>query len=56
MGDFDETLWRSARNISKVSMQPVAESNAGDICRHTKLLFTKDAFLVLMNKDEGGDN
>jgi large subunit ribosomal protein L4 len=55
-GDYDETLWRSARNVAKVSVQPVAESNAGDICRHTKLLFTKDAFLVLMNKDEGGDN
>jgi large subunit ribosomal protein L4 len=55
-GDYDETLWRSARNVTKVSVQPVAESNAGDICRHTKLLFTKDAFLVLMNKDERGDN
>ena len=55
-GDYDETLWRSARNIAKVSVQPVAESNAGDICRHTKLLFTKDAFLALMNKDEGGGN
>lgn len=55
-GDYDETLWRSARNVAKVSVQPVAESNAGDICRHTKLLFTKDAFLVLMNKDERGDN
>jgi large subunit ribosomal protein L4 len=55
-GDYDETLWRSARNVAKVSVQPVAESNAGDICRHTKLLFTKDAFLVLMNKDDRGDN
>ncbi len=55
-GDYDETLWRSARNVAKVSVQPVAESNAGDICRHTKLLFTKDAFLTLMNKDEGGEN
>jgi len=55
-GDYDETLWRSARNIAKVSVQPVAESNAGDICRHTKLLFTKDVFLALMNKDKGGEN
>ena len=55
-GDYDETLWRSARNIPKVSMLPVVESNAGDICRHTKLLFTKDAFMTLMNKDEGGRN
>jgi large subunit ribosomal protein L4 len=56
VADFDDTLYRSARNISKVSVQPVAESNAGDICRHTKLLFTKDAFLSLMNKNEGGEN
>jgi large subunit ribosomal protein L4 len=56
VNDLDDTLYRSARNISKISVQPVAESNAGDICRHTKLLFTKDAFLSLMNKGEGGDN
>jgi large subunit ribosomal protein L4 len=55
-GDYDETLWRSARNINKVSVMPVVESNAGDICRHTKLLFTKDAFLTLMNKGEGSGN
>jgi large subunit ribosomal protein L4 len=55
-GDYDEALWRSARNISRVSVLPVAESNAGDICRHTKLLFTKEAFLSLMNKDEGSEN
>ena len=53
-GDYDDTLWRSARNIARVSMMPVVESNAGDICRHTKLLFTKDAFLTLMNKKEVG--
>jgi len=56
VGDYDDTLYRSARNISRVSVQPVAESNAGDICRHTKLLFTKDAFITLMNKNEGGGN
>jgi large subunit ribosomal protein L4 len=54
--DYDDVLWRSARNIAKVSMLPVAESNAGDICRHTKLLFTKEAFLTLMNKDRGVEN
>jgi len=56
VNDLDDTLYRSARNISRVSVMPVAESNAGDICGHTKLLFTKDAFLWLMNKGEGGDN
>jgi len=56
VNDLDDILYRSARNISRVSVMPVAESNAGDICGHTKLLFTKDAFLWLMNKGEGGDN
>jgi large subunit ribosomal protein L4 len=56
VADLDDTLYRSSRNISRVSVMPVAESNAGDICGHTKLLFTKDAFLSLMNEGEGGDN
>jgi large subunit ribosomal protein L4 len=55
-GDYDKSLWLSARNVVKVSVLPAAESNAGDICRHTKLLFTKEAFLSLMNKDEGSKN
>jgi large subunit ribosomal protein L4 len=56
IGDHDDMLWRSARNIPKVSVQLAAESNAGDICKYTKLLFTKDAFLSLMNKDKGSEN
>jgi large subunit ribosomal protein L4 len=56
IGEYNDTLWRSARNIAKVSVMPVVESNAGDICRHTKLLFTKEAFLSLMNKNESGEN
>ena len=56
IGEYNDTLWRSARNIAKVSVMPVVESNAGDICRHTKLLFTKEAFLSLINKNESGEN
>jgi large subunit ribosomal protein L4 len=52
----DDTLWRSVRNIPKISLLPAAESNAGDICKYTKLLFTKDAFLSLMNKEKESDN
>jgi large subunit ribosomal protein L4 len=55
-GEYDDKIWRSARNIPKISVQPAAESNAGDICKYTRLLFTKEAFLSLMNKDEGGKN
>jgi large subunit ribosomal protein L4 len=53
INNYDEKLWKSARNIPKVSMLLAAESNAGDICSRTKLLFTKDAFLSLAGKDKG---
>ncbi len=56
LGDYNETVYRSARNIAKVSIMPVAESNVGDICRHNKLLFTKEAFLWLINKDKADEN
>jgi large subunit ribosomal protein L4 len=55
-GDRDDTLWRSVRNIPKVAMQIAAESNAGDICKYAKLLFTKAAFLALMNKEKGSES
>jgi large subunit ribosomal protein L4 len=55
-GDYDDTIYRSARNIAKVSVMPVAELNAGDICRHTKLLFTKEAFLSLIDKNKSSEN
>ena len=57
INNYDEALWKSARNISRVSVLSAAESNAGDICSHTKLLFTKDAFLSLVGKNkEGSEN
>ena len=56
IGDYNDTIYRSARNIAKVSVMPVAELNAGDICRHTKLLFTKEAFLSLINKNKSSEN
>ena len=52
IGEHNDTLWRSARNIPKVSVLTASESNAGDICKHMKLLFTKEAFLSLMNKND----
>jgi large subunit ribosomal protein L4 len=54
INNYDETLWKSARNISKVSVLLATESNAGDICKHNKLLFTKDAFLSLVDKNKEG--
>ena len=54
ISDFDDNLYRSAKNIPKVSVMPVAELNAGDICNHRKMLITKDAFLSLLGRDEAG--
>ena len=46
--DYDNNLYKSARNVPRVDVMPVAELNAGDICNHSKVLFTKEAFLKLM--------
>ncbi|HUW20140.1 MAG TPA: 50S ribosomal protein L4 [Sedimentisphaerales bacterium] len=52
----DANLYKSARNIPRIAVMPVAELNAGDICSHRKILFTKEAFMSLMNKDKTGEN
>jgi large subunit ribosomal protein L4 len=46
--EYDETVWKSVRNIPKIDMMKVSDLNAGDICNRQKLLFTKDAFVSLM--------
>jgi large subunit ribosomal protein L4 len=52
----DENICKSARNVQKVAVMPVAELNAGAICAHQKMLFTKDALVAFMNRDAGGEN
>jgi len=52
----DENLYKSARNIPKIAVMPVAELNAADICRHRKILFTKEAFLTFFNRNEDGES
>lgn len=56
IGDYDDNLYKSAKNIPRVSVMPVTELNAGDICNHRKMLITKDAFLSLLGEDEAGGN
>ena len=56
ISDFDDKLYRSAKNVPKVSVMPVAELNAGDICNHRKMLITKDAFLSILGENEAGGN
>ena len=43
-------------NIPQISIMPVEDLNAGDICGHQKMLFTKEALLSLMNKNEVSEN
>ncbi|HEW78550.1 MAG TPA: 50S ribosomal protein L4 [Phycisphaerales bacterium] len=56
ISSIDANLYKSARNVSRVALMPVADLNAGDICNHSKMLFTKEAFLSLLNKDERSEN
>ena len=48
--ELDGNLYLSSRNIPRVSVMPVEYLNAGDVCNHKKLLFTKEAFESLLNK------
>ena len=52
----DVNLYKSAKNVPKVAVMPVGELNAGDICNYRKMLFTKEAFLSVLNRDQGSVN
>ena len=56
VGQPDVNIYKSARNIPRVTVRPVAELNAGEICSHYKMLLTKEALLWLMNKGDAGEN
>ncbi len=45
----DTNIYKSVRNIPKVDVIAVTDINAGDVCNHQKVLFTKDAFMSLIN-------
>jgi large subunit ribosomal protein L4 len=50
--DRNENLIKSVRNVPKVELMQVADLNAGSICNRVKMLFTKDAFLTLLNREQ----
>ena len=52
VGALDVNLCKSARNVPKVAVKPVGELNAGEICRYRKMLFTKEAILSVLTKDQ----
>jgi len=52
----DDNLYKSARNIPAVSVVLVGELNAADVCGCHKMLFTKEAFLSLLNRERASEN
>lgn len=52
----DAGLVKSVNNIPKVVVIPVNQLNAGDICNHRKMLFTKEALLSVLGKDQATEN
>ena len=50
LSDQDVNVYKSARNIFKVDVMKLADLNAGDIINKQKVLFTKDAFMALLDK------
>jgi len=51
INEGDDNLYKSVRNIPKVDVMVISDLNAGDICNRQKMLFTKEAFLSLINQD-----
>jgi large subunit ribosomal protein L4 len=47
----DANVYKSARNIPRIDVTIVSQLNAGDICNHKKLLFTKDALMSVLGKE-----
>jgi large subunit ribosomal protein L4 len=56
IGDYDDNLYKSVRNIPRVLVMPLAELNAGDICNYHKVLFTREAFLSLLKPEKVNEN
>ncbi len=52
INEADTNLYKSARNIPKIAVMKVSDLNAGDICNRQKMLFTKDAFLAVIDRNK----
>jgi len=55
VNSYDENVYKSARNVQKVAVLPVADLNAAEIVSHQQMLFTKDALLSFMNRGSEGN-
>jgi large subunit ribosomal protein L4 len=56
LNECNENIYKSARNIPGITVLPLAELNTSDICSRGKVMFTKDAFLGLLDKRKTDKN
>ena len=49
---LDMNVYKSARNLPRVDVMVVGDLNAGVICNKQKVLFTKEAFMTLLNRNQ----
>ncbi|MHC4130814.1 MAG: 50S ribosomal protein L4 [Planctomycetota bacterium] len=56
LNEYNENIHKSARNIPGVAVLPLGELNTSDICSMGKVIFTKDAFLGLLDKRKTDKN
>jgi len=52
----DVNIYKSAKNVPRVTVMPVAELNAGEICSYHKMLFTKDALMSVLTAEKASEN
>lgn len=52
----DVNIYKSAKNIPKVTVMPVNALNAGQICSYRKMLFTREAFLSVLKPGKEGES
>ena len=53
--DYDEMIHKSARNIWKVDVLPVADLNAADVLNHQQVLFTREALTSFLDRVPDND-
>lgn len=51
---YDENVHKSARNIRKVDVLPIADLNAAAIVNHKQMLFTKEALTSFLDRTAAG--
>lgn len=48
---LEPNVYKSARNVAGVAVLPVADLNADAVCRHQKLLFTKESLMAFLDRE-----